>query len=370
MKNKIILLTLLVSIGLIGVYFFAIKDNRTIENHEDASNYNKVIEKSKKKPSVTPKKIVTPKTADKLRHQENEEITNHIAAFESAFYSQNREQLFKEAEAIKKLGKEAIPQLLNIVSDKKYEPVFRQMAFELIRDTGLSVEEVGLLIGIMNDKTDDPLIRGEAALALGLTGSIEAVNPLIEVLSNKEEDTRIRKLSAISLGLIKDARAENILIQTVNHYENDNKVRSAAVEALGYIHTHRGLDTLLASLNDQSWEVQIAASRGLSGFGGDKAVQALNNQLLYYMQEESLDTNDAVVKSIIDSLSSIKSTESVTVLIKVLEGTDQYFSSLAGEALGEIGDRRAIVPIEEVLNNAIDPFQTKILTEALKKLSE
>jgi len=363
MKNKIILLILLVSIGLVGVYFFVIKDNRTIKNHEDASNYNKVIKESNKKPSVTPK------TADKLRHQENEEITNHIAAFESAFYSQNREQLFKEAEAIKKLGKEAIPQLLDIIANKEYKVVFRKMAFELIRDIGPSAGEVNLLIRIMKDKTDDPLIRGEAAWALGLTGSVEVVDSLIEILSDKTEDLRLRKLSATSLGLIGDTRAEDLLIFTALDKNENSKVRTASINALGHIKTSKAVDTAIYSLGDESWSVQIASANVLSKFTDDKVVQALNDQLIIFIDNENSDVKDAVVESIINSLSEIKSPNSVPALIEVLKGKDNLYSALAGKALGEIGDKRALLPIEDALKNAIDPFEIRLLSEAQNKLS-
>lgn len=369
MRNKILLLTFLATIGVIVAYFWVAKDNGQNGQPDNAINY-RALEQTDKNAPVSPKDVVKQTPKDTLKPQESLLIPKHILAFQKAFYSQNREELYKQAESIKKLGKDAITQLLDIVVDKQHDVLFRKMAFELVRDIGLSIAEADLLIDIINDKTDDQLIRGEAAWALGLTGSTEAVDPLIAILSNKEEDSRIRKLSATSLGLINDARAEDVLIQSVNNIDNDNKVRAASAEALGYIHSPKALHTLLGSLNDQSWEVQIASSKGLSKFEDDKAVQALNSQLLRYVQRNRTDISDAVVRSIIDSLSSMKASESVPVLISIVKGEDQYYSALAGKTLGEIGDRSALLPTEEALRNATDPFQIRLLTEARRKLSE
>lgn len=112
------------------------------------------------------------------------------------------------------------------------------------------------------------------------------------------------------------------------------------------------------------------SSYALSKIGGDKATRALNNKLINYIQKEKSDINNAVIKALIESISKIKNPKSVPILINILKGDDILFSSYAGQALGEIGDKTALPAIEEVLNNASDPLQIKRLKEAYSNLTE
>lgn len=370
MKKIIILILLISTISLLSYYLIFSKNNKAKNNYSNTGGY-----KSSQKVKTEPTNRSMPKYDTKSDNnlpevQGNKLISNHIAAFEKAFHLENRAELNEEAKSIIKIGKPSVPQLMDIIINKNYDSLYRKMIFEMIREIGY-VREANLLIKIMNDQDDDPLIRGEAAWTLGKVKSLEAVEPLIEILKNKKEEERVRKLSAVSLGLIAEPKAEGVLTQILHDQNDNDKVRAGAAEALGCLGSSSVLDTLIYSLDDENWQVQVVAAQSLAKIGGNKAAQALNNKLTNYINnKETSKIDDAVIKSIITSLSDIKSSESVPILINILKGEDPLYSALAGEALGKIGDKKASSAIEEVLNKAIDPLQIKLLKEAYEKLSE
>ena len=301
------------------------------------------------------------------------DASDHVKALRKAFYSGGKNDLYKEASQVQKLGKDALPELFDIAGNKNENPILRKMAFELIRNIGPSREDANLLINIIKDKSDNPYLRGEAAWTLGLTHSAQALNPLIEVLKNKKEDARIRKLSAVSLGVLANQDAQEVLIQVAADVNDNAKVRSAAVGALGSFKSQEAHNAVISLLKDQSWQVQVAAAKCLSKCGDSDTVTALNAELINTTinnKKAKSDENDAVVQSIIDSLTQIKSPKSVAVLIEVLKGNDGFYRALAGQALGEIGDKKALGPVKEALDKAADPFDVRLLTEAYKKLSQ
>jgi len=297
-------------------------------------------------------------------------IEAHVKSFAESFYSNNIDELNRSAGSIFKLGQKAIPELLNIISDQSHDPLFRKMAFELVRDIGLSFRDVQLLTEMARNKNEDSIIRGEAVWALGFTGSQDAIDPLIDFLSDKKEEDRIRKLAATSLGLLDAKQAGHVLIETLNNRENSSRVRAASAEALGLINNPLNSEILQNAIHDQSWEVQISSIKALAQFDDESSSSALQKKLIKQIQNEKKDVNDAIVKSTIDSLVLLNSETSVPVLKEILKGKDYYYSALSGNALGELGDPRSIPVILEVLKTANDPFQVRLLEEALKKLNE
>ncbi len=296
-------------------------------------------------------------------------IETHIKSFAESFYSNDLDELNRLAGIIFKLGEKVVPDLLNIISDQSNDPLLRKMAFELVRDIGLSHKDVKMMTEIARNKKENSIIRGEAVWALGYTASQEAIEPLIEFLSDKKEEDRIRKLAAISLGLLDAEQAGHLLIETLNNKENSNKVRAASAEAIGLLNNPIHSEVLHDSIDDRSWEVQISSVKALAYFDDESSSLSLQKKLIKQVQNDKTDVNDALVKSTIDSLVLLNSETSVPVLKEILKGKDSYYSALSGQALGELGDLQSIPEILEVFKAANDPFQVRLLEEALNKLN-
>jgi len=343
------------------------ENNKSVEIDRSNSTPKSSYELNNQRP-VNPEKN---KSTDYIRKSADKKnlIETQVKSFAESFYSNNMDQLNRLAGSIFNLGQKAIPELLNIISDQSHDPLFRKMAFELVRDIGLSSKDVELLTEMARNKNENSIIRGEAVWALGFTGSQDAIEPLIDFLSDKKEENRIRKLAATSLGLLDAKQAEYVLIETLNNRENSSRVRAASAEALGLINNPLNSEILQNSIHDQSWEVQISSIKALAHVDDESSSAALQKKLIKQIQNEKKDVNDAIVKSTIDSLVLLNSETSVPVLKEILKGKDYYYSALSGNALGELGDPRSIPVILEVLKTANDPFQVRLLEEALKKLN-
>jgi HEAT repeat protein len=376
-KKSIWVFAVLIIIGLVLISTLA---RRVKHIHSEKHNNNpidtvisnptpKSFSKLNNKTGLIPDKNESP-DQNRIGADNKNLIETHVKSFAQSFYSNNLDELNMLAGIIFKLGKKAIPDLLNIISDQSEDPLLRKMTFELVRDIGLSPDDVKMMADIARNKTENTIIRGEAVWALGLTSSQEAVEPLIEFLSDENEVSRIRKLAATSLGLLEAEQAGHVLIETLNNKNNSNRVRAAFAEAIGLLNNPLNKEVLHGSINDQSWEVQISSVKALATFDDESSSLLLQKKLTKQIQNKKTDINDAIVKSIIDSLILLNSKSSVPVLKGILKGNDPFYSSLSGQALGELGDPQSIPEISEVLKTANDIFQIRLLEEALDKLSE
>lgn len=374
MKKNIIYLSILIIITCGSLLFYKFRENDKLKMNINKINVhfsNKEANNSEKQNyyASTTKNNTPLADNSSITKSNANDINSLIADIEDSFSSKNMKELNRAASKISEYGEEAIYDLLKIIEDKSKDPALRRMAFELVRDIGVVPKFTNTFIKIAEDSTEDSLIRGDAVWTLGLTGSDEAIDSLLRFLRDKGCDNRIRKLSATSLGLLKASEAKAILIETIRDTDTNTKIRAASVEAIGQIKGQNSFDVLADSVKSQSWEIQISASKALSSYGNSSSAQVLHDQLLNEMSN-SEKTHDAVIKSIIESLGSIGSKESIPVLLSVLKGDDQYFSALAGKSLGEIGTPQVLPDIEQVLINATDPFQIKLLNNACLKLDK
>lgn len=91
----------------------------------------------------------------------------------------------------------------------------------------LGAVAVDPLLHLLDD--DDPIARGRAAAALGLTGDSRIIGPVAATLC-ADQDRWVRARSAYALGWVHDSRAVRLLIDALD--DPDHLVRSEAAEAL------------------------------------------------------------------------------------------------------------------------------------------
>jgi HEAT repeat protein len=172
-------------------------------------------------------------------------------------------------------------------------------------------EAARLLLPLLRDK--DEFVRREAAYALGLTRSASAVEALAEALA-RDKEAGVRGAAAVALGQTADARAVPFLSEALGR-----RVRR-------------------------------------SGF---------LNRITFRRTEE----NEFVRRAAAVSLGQIASRDGVPALIAALqnERAGDDVRREAARALGVIGDGRAVPALRAALD-ALDPYLTEIVIEALKKL--
>jgi HEAT repeat protein len=239
------------------------------------------------------------------------------------------------------------------------------------------MEEIGDIEGLVYAlKDEDPIIRKEASIALKRMGDEGAVEGLIEALNYEDwqEDypvlTAVRENSAEALGNIGDVRALQPLVQSLI-MDPDDDVRWKSARALGKLGDPAGVHALIEALKDGSWTVRGHAAHALGRIGDETAFDALAEVLNdddWHVRKYAataigktggeraiplllkvLNDNDADVswKAIV-ALENIGES-SVEPLIDIFKNGDWHIRGRAAEALGKIGDERAVQPLIHAL---------------------
>lgn len=203
-------------------------------------------------------------------------------------------------------------------------------------------------------------VREYAAEALGVLGDIKAVDPLIDALYDKDEEVRWK--AAWALGNIGDRRAVEPLIYSLS--DERWYVRRYAAASLGKLKDKMSVMDLITALNDNEWQVRRYAAEALGKIGDERAIKPLVNLLG--------DSDGDVRWKAIYSLGKMKKA-AVEPLIEVFGGEDWRIRARVAEALGEIGDKRAV----DVLINALvgktkdnNRFVRGRVAEALGKIGD
>jgi len=182
---------------------------------------------------------------------------------------------------------------------------------------------------------------------------IEKVQKLIKQL--KDADVENRQEAAWNLHKNAENQVKEVadaipaLIETMK--DDDWAVRKMSIMALGELNVEKEIPTIIEFLkNDIESEVRVGAAEALGDMKAEQAVPHLIKALD--------DTNDMVCHVTLWSLGNIgkKAVAAVPKLIELLATPEEVgfvqTSTLAAFALGEIGDKSAIKPLVEALNNA------------------
>jgi HEAT repeat protein len=222
-------------------------------------------------------------------------------------------------------------------------------------------------------------IRREAAIALGELGDVRAVEPLIAALVEGYAKVRVR--AAEVLGQLGDARAVAPLSESLS--DEDAGVRGQAAVALrkflpsaevselarqGELRAHRAV--LRSKFAD--WQERIAAAEALRQHGDPQAVESFlfvwlypygtvtdirgQNLLKDATREALVELGEAAVEPLIAVLNEQGCYTSVLSYYSLAEplalGKGSHLRALAAEALGKLGDRRAVEPLIAALRDS------------------
>lgn len=226
-------------------------------------------------------------------------------------------------------------------------------ALGILKDT----KAVDPLIKSLNDKDEE--VRWKAAWALGNIGDKRAVQPLINSLS--DERWYVRRYAASSLGKLKDNRSVMDLINALN--DDEWQVRRYAAEALGEIGDERAIKPLVNLLNDNDGDVRGKAINSLG-----KMKKAAVEPLIIAFESEDWRIRTRVA----EALGEIGDKRAVDILINALIGktkdNSRFVRGRVAEALGKIGDERAIEPLIHALNDSYKYARIKA-EEALERMN-
>jgi HEAT repeat protein len=188
---------------------------------------------------------------------------------------------------------------------------------------------VEFLIERLKDRNSD--VRRSVAEALGKIGDARAVDTLIEAL--KDEDSYVRASVAWALGEIGDARAVSALIEALR--DEDSYVRGGIAKVLGNL----------------GWEPKSEEERVLYYIANgdwDECVK-MGAVAVEFLIERLKDRNSAVRIRVAEALGEIGDARAVDSLIESLK--DRVIRRRVAEALGKIGDARAVEALIEALKD-------------------
>ena len=204
--------------------------------------------------------------------------------------------------------------------------ILRQSWDQLIR---LGAPAVAPLMDCLKD--EDASQRQGAADALGQLNDKRAVEPLIARL--QDDDLEVRRSATTALARLGDKRAVAPLIRVLD--SDDAQVGTAAAEALGSLGDDRAVAPLVGGLKNEEAGFRQACAQAL-----DK---------LHYRPQQTTDT--------ITYLIALQSWDKVAKmgpsafvpLTACLSDQDSDVRQGAVEALGNLGDKRAIKPLSQAL---------------------
>jgi HEAT repeat protein len=140
----------------------------------------------------------------------------------------------------------------------------------------------------------------------------------------------------------------------------DAEVRASAALALGWPGNIGVVPALVGALSDTSWQVVDAAVTAL----GDIGLHAIH-PLLNVLRDPS---SDLTVRYQISRAFAAIGRPAVPKLTVALRDSDPDVVTWCAVALGEIGDQRAVAPLQELADRA-DPDLRWVLEEQLRRLA-
>jgi HEAT repeat protein len=210
-----------------------------------------------------------------------------------------------------------VEDLLYLVSDE--DKGFKPEAIDLLFTRGLD-DVFPVIDRALRDDHNADLRNG--AMEMMVKFGSRAVPKLAELLKDENEEVRI--FSTVMLGDIGSRDAVAPLIESL--HDPDPNVRHGAAETLGRIGDHAALIPLTDLLKEDFWQ-QYPAIVALGEMRDNRAVPYLLNLL-----------------------------------------RDEMLAGTVIEALGKIGDPRALIPLSWVLNNSGGLYMTDAVAAAAKAL--
>ncbi len=275
------------------------------------------------------------------------------------------------AESLGKLGdKRAVKPLMGVLNndDKKFR-------YNVVKALGelKAVEALDQLIAIMKEpnpetkKEVNPSMRFVARLdinraafeALGKIGDKRAVEPLEDMYYDEDSCNKVYAAAAL-YKITGDEDALEFVIRATRHV--DESIKKCAVNALSALKAPESVDALLALLDDDDNELRTIVIKTLGEIKDPRSVEPLIRTSRYKKSYVGMEALRAFTK--------INDPRVVDILLSKLE--DEAFENtrmFIAVALGDIGDKSAIAPLEKRLGKTF-VIGHGVIRRVIKKIKE
>jgi len=180
-----------------------------------------------------------------------------------------------------KIGKPAVPKILEVVKDKSKNPALRSLLIHEVLAYVKDPRSVEPLIEIMKDEEEREDVRDSAIRALARIGDNRALQPIVDMISSSNE-----ALSSTALWALRGFSGKEVvdILADIIRNSDDPSIRDIAVDDLGRVGDRSAIPILIDVLkNDPDAGVRSTAalclgSRNLKSEEGIAALEyALKN---------------------------------------------------------------------------------------------
>jgi len=250
--------------------------------------------------------------------------------------SRNKDDLILEAR--NKLNP-AVPSLITLLESQNPAVKLNTMwTLRTIKDP----RPVGAIIPLLEDKNYD--VRIQAIRTLGVLGDYTAVDEVIETLRNT--DWKVRMESVAALGRIRNKQAVLPLINCLE--DRDWRVRYRAIISLGMLKDKQAIDSLVNLFKTDN----ILVIKRIIIFSIGEIADDVHT--VDFISSFLSNKDRFIQQNAVDALGKIGK-PAVKALIMALKRQDENIKRFHDEiiqALAAIGDKQAIEPIIDALNDA------------------
>ncbi len=184
-----------------------------------------------------------------------------------------------------------------------------------------------------------------ALRSIGGKGAVQAVVPLL-----RSDDAPVRNLS---MDILREVGAQDFpsLVELV--HDEDPDIRIFATDILGSTDSFMAVDPLCdALLKDPEVNVRYQAAVSLGDLANPAAARCLN---------KAMQDDEWVQYAVIEALAKIKHSSSVDALVKALNTSSDLVASMIVDALGEMGNIKAVTMLLRHLDKAPTALRNKIV---------
>ncbi len=222
---------------------------------------------------------------------------------------------------------------------------------------GQNAMEEAIPLLVTHIQNSDIGVQEAADRALRKIGGPNVVNAAIPLL--RSEDAPVRN---IAMDLLREVGAEDIepLFQLL--HDQDPDMRIFASDILGSSNSVLAVPPLCAALlRDPEVNVRYQAAVSLGNLAFPEAAPSLN---------KALEDEEWVQFSVVEALIKIRAESSIGALVKALDTSSELVASIIVDALGEMGNIKAVPLLLRRLDATTGPLRNKIVTSIVKILGE
>lgn len=242
----------------------------------------------------------------------------------------------------------------------------RQILEQLSSDNTELVREAAFAAGDMGLKDAVPLLAGhlqsanlgvqeaaeQAIRKIGGTAAVRAVIPLL-----RSDDAPARN---ISMDILREIGADDFDSLTRLLHDEDPDMRIFASDILGSCARVEAVRPLCeALLRDPEVNVRYQAAVSLGNLAFSEAAECLNS---------ALHDEEWVQFSVIEALTKIRAESSVNALVCALDYSSDLVASMIVDALGEMGNIKAVSLLLKRLESSPAPLRNKIVKAVVQLL--